>query len=74
MKYIVDQDNNLYQIKTINILQIIDCLQTALTTNDPEQHYRSIYNALSLSDEIVQLEMRNQTPTKLEKEFTDETT
>lgn len=62
MKQII-HDNKIYTISTPNILSIIKCLENAI--HSPQDNYQHLYNALSLSHEIILDEMRKQTPTPL---------
>jgi hypothetical protein len=62
-------DNKLYEIKTINILSILSLLEESLITDNADQHYKNIYNAISLTKEIIQDEMNNQTPIELTETF-----
>ena len=68
MKHIIDPQTNLvYTITTPNILQIVQLLEeTIYNTNTVEQVGKNLQIALSLSKEIVQNEMVNQNPMRLE--------
>ncbi len=68
MKHIIDPQTNLvYTITTPNILQIVQLLEeTIYNTNTVEQVGKNLQIALSLSKEIIQNEMVNQNPMRLE--------
>ena len=68
MKHIIDPQTNLvYTITTPNILQIVQLLEeTIYNTNTVEQVGKNSQIALSLSKEIIQNEMVNQNPMRLE--------
>lgn len=65
MKQII-HDNKIYTISTPNILNIIKCLESAI--QEPHE-FKHLYNALSLSHEIVLAEMKKQTPTPLTEDI-----
>ena len=68
IKHIIDPQTNLvYTITTPNILQIVQLLEeTIYNTNTVEQVGKNLQIALSLSKEIIQNEMVNQNPMRLE--------
>jgi hypothetical protein len=71
MKHII-VDDKIYEIKTTNIISILQLLEDSFISKDADTVKKNIYNAISLTKEIIFEEMHKQTPITLDAFFGEE--